>query len=154
MKRIDNLSTNANHIYVDTNVIVGAYYYELTKKKSYLRHNKCLEFLYKLRGKKLYISSLTVAQFVSIFQKHFPSEVVKKTVNKFIAKFTIVGFSDKDIKECLEYKNPDLEDVIQYVISQKFKCRHIVTNNVKDFIDEDFLAINIINIDNYRSLNQ
>ena len=52
---------NPNHIFVDTNVLVGGCSGDARFKKD----EDCLHYLYSLTGKKLYVSSLSVAQLIS-----------------------------------------------------------------------------------------
>ena len=56
---------SSNHIFVDTNVLVGGYSGDARYKKD----EACLHYLYSLTGKKLYIATLSVAQLISMFQK-------------------------------------------------------------------------------------
>ena len=120
---------NPNHIFVDTNVIIGAYCGDD-------RHQvdiDCLHYLYSLNGKRLFISALSVAQLVSVFQKKRTNEEVIGIVRQLQHRFTIVGFSSNDINDALEETGADLEDNMQYVIAKKQKCRIIITNNIKDY---------------------
>jgi predicted nucleic-acid-binding protein len=67
---------NYNHIFVDTNVLVGGY----SGDARYQKDEACLHYLYSLTGKKLYISSLSVAQLISMFQKKKKNdEIVRYT---------------------------------------------------------------------------
>ena len=117
----------ANHnIFVDTNVLIGAF--------SDMQNDKeCLKYLYSLTGKRLYTSSLSIAQLVSVFQKKKTNQEIKNIVNDIMKKFTILSFTKADIEEALKSNNSDIEDAIQYVISQKFKCYYFITNNTKDY---------------------
>ena len=66
---------NPNHVFVDTrsnlfaclskNVLVGGYSGDVR----YQKDADCLHYLFALPGKKLYISTLRVAQFISVYQK-------------------------------------------------------------------------------------
>ena len=56
---------NPNHIFVDTNVFVGGY----SGNVRFQKDADCLHYLYSLTGKRLYISTLSVAQLISTFQK-------------------------------------------------------------------------------------
>ena len=60
-------------------------------------------------GKRLYTSTLSVAQLISVFQK-------KKTND-----------------EALTENGVDIEDNVQFVLARKQKCRVIITNNYKDY---------------------
>ncbi len=70
------INFNPNHIFVDTNVLVGGYSGDARFKND----EDCLHYLYSLTSKQLYISSLSVAQFISMFQKKKKNdEIVRYT---------------------------------------------------------------------------
>ena len=135
---------NPYNIFVDTNVLIGAF-----SDKQHDR--KCLDYLFSLKGKYLFISALSVAQLVSVFQKRKTNHGIKDIVRFLIAKFTIIEFSEIDIKNSLHFDFPDMEDNIQYIISKKMKCAHFVTNNRKDYMSFD---LNVILPRKIRSINQ
>lgn len=120
---------NPNHIFVDTNVVVGAY----CGDGKHQADEECLHYLFSLNGKRLYISALSVAQLVSLFQKKRTNEDIIDIVHQLQHRFTIVGFTNNDINEALVETGADIEDNIQYVIAKKQKCRILVTNNIKDY---------------------
>ncbi|MDR0941337.1 MAG: hypothetical protein LBM68_03830 [Bacteroidales bacterium] len=117
---------NPNNIFVDTNVLIGAFANNTVDKH-------CLQYLYSLHGKQLFTSALSVAQLVSVFQKKKQNHEIKTIVRSLLSKFTIIGFSSKDIEASLSIDFSDMEDNIQYVISSKFDCFHFVTNNKRDY---------------------
>ncbi len=117
---------NPNNIFVDTNVLIGAY---CGREDDTL----CLRYLYALKGKRLFVSSLSIAQLVSVFQKTKGNAEIKRTVRSISAKFDILSFTAQDIELSLRQTRGDMEDNIQYVISQKMKCFYFVTNNYKDY---------------------
>ena len=119
--------SNENHVFIDTNVIVGAF----AGNKD---DNRCLAYLGGLNGKKLYISSLSVAQFASVLQNHkYQAEKIRKAIESFFSKYEIISFDEKDIKNSMQVKCNDIEDAIQYTLSEKTKCLFIVTNNIKHY---------------------
>ena len=113
---------NENHIFVDTNVLNG-YYLNITADV------ECLRYLFSLKGKKLFISSLTIGQFVAFFQKRLTNDKVKENIRYLSTKFTIVEFGERDINKSLLFPYSDMEDTIQYVIGTKMKCFYFVTND-------------------------
>jgi predicted nucleic acid-binding protein len=125
---------NGNSIFVDTNVLIGAWSNNIMDKN-------CLKYIFSLTGKHLFISSLSVAQLVSVFQKKKSNEEIRKIVCYLLSKFTILSFTDKDIKISIELKGTDIEDNIQYVIGKKQSCFCFVTNNKKDYTN--FLDIDV-----------
>lgn len=81
----------------------------------------------------MFISALSVAQLVSIFQKKHTNEEIIQIVRQLQHRFTIVGFTNNDINDALDANGADIEDNMQYVIAKKQKCRILVTNNIKDY---------------------
>ena len=122
-------AVNPNHIFVDTNVIIGAYSVDARFQKD----AACLHYLISLVGKCLFISSLSVAQLISVYQKKKTNEEIKTTVRELQHRFNIIDFTAKDIDAALKETGADIEDNVQYVLAMKQKCRIIITNNVKDY---------------------
>ena len=117
---------NKNHIFVDTNVLIG---YFVRQQKDV----EALMYLFSLVGKKLYISSLSIAQVVSVLQKKQTNETITDFVRYLMGKFNVISFTENDAKEALKLKVSDIEDNIQYAMAIKLKCFRFVTNNAKDY---------------------
>lgn len=122
-------AVNPNHIFVDTNVLIGAYSGDVR----YQKDAACLHYLFSLVGKRLFISSLSVAQLISVYQKKKTNDEIKATVRELQHRFNIIDFTAKDIDGALQETGADIEDNVQYVLAMKQKCRIIITNNVKDY---------------------
>lgn len=120
---------NPNHIFVDTNVLVGGY----SGDARFQKDEACLHYLYSLTGKRLYISSLSVAQLISMFQKKKKNEEIVRIVRDLQHHFTIIDFTNCDIDAALVETGADIEDNVQYVLARKQKCSSIITNNFKDY---------------------
>lgn len=137
MKDMNN--NNRDNIFVDTNVLIGAFA-GLEKDK------KCLDYLFgskiQKKKKRLYISSLSIAQFVATFQRRkISDEKIRKQVKYYQTKFNIIEFTEKDIDEALKFKIIDMEDSIQFMLGMKVKCLYYVTNNIKDYKDIDNIIL-------------
>jgi len=111
-----------NHIFVDTNVLNGFY---LNIKADV----ECLKFLFSMNSKRLFISSLSIGQFVAFFQKKMANAKIKEIIRYLATKFTIVDFGEQDIQKSLLFPYSDMEDTMQYVIGTKMKCYYFVTND-------------------------
>ena len=122
-------SFNPNHIFVDTNVLVGGYSGDV----HFQRDTDCLRYLYSLTGKRLYISSLSVAQLISVYQKKKSNEEITFVVRDLQHRFTVIDFTARDIDAALTETGADIEDNVQYVLAMKQKCSIIITNNNKDY---------------------
>ena len=123
------ISLNPNHIFVNTNVLIGAY----SGDARFLSDSDCLHYLCSTHGKRLYISSLSVAQLISVFQKKKSNEEIIQVVRDLQHRFNIINFTSNDIDTALKETGADIEDNIQFVLAKKQKCLIIVTNNYKDF---------------------
>ena len=123
------LGLSENHIFVDTNVLVGGY----SGKSSFQKDADCLHYLFSLKGKKLYISTLSVAQLISMFQKKHTNEEIVGMVRDLQHRFTVIDFTNRDINAALVETGADIEDNVQYVLAKKQKCRIVITNNYKDY---------------------
>ena len=123
------LSFNPNHIFVDTNVLVGGY----SGDARFQKDDDCLRYLFSLTGKRLYISSLSVAQLISVYQKKKSNEEITQVVRDLQHRFNIIDFTAKDIDAALKETGADIEDNVQFVLARKQKCRVIITNNYKDY---------------------
>ncbi len=117
---------NTNHIYIDTNILIGAYAGNITDRQA-------LDYLYSLKGKRLFSSSLSVSQLISVFQKHKIKKDIRDIVKQIMHKINILSCTKEDIQAAIEHKDTDIEDNIQYVISGKMRCFYVVTNNKNDF---------------------
>ena len=122
-------AVNPNHIFVDTNVLIGGY----SGDPRFQKDAACLHYLYSLNGKKLYISTLSVAQLISVYQKKKNNDEIRRIVRELRHRFNVIDFTARDIDEALNETGADIEDNVQYVLAMKQKCRIIVTNNYKDY---------------------
>ena len=139
---------NYNHIFVDTNVLVGGY----SGDARYQKDEACLHYLYSLTGKKLYISSLSVAQLISMFQKKKKNDEIVRIVRDLQHRFNVIDFAARDIDAALVETGGDIEDNVQFVLARKQKCSIIVTNNYKDY--RLFYNISVVKPDEVRSIPQ
>ena len=139
---------NYKHIFVDTNVLVGGYSGDARFKKD----EACLHYLYSLTGKKLYISTLSVAQLISTFQKKKKNDEIVRIVRDLQHRFNVIDFAARDIDAALVETGGDIEDNVQFVLARKQKCSIIVTNNYKDY--RLFYNISVVKPDEVRSIPQ
>ena len=139
---------NSNHIFVDTNVLVGG----CSGDSRFQKDADCLHYLYSLTGKKLYISTLSVAQLISIYQKKKTNDEIVRIVHELQHRFNIIDFTNRDIDAALVETGGDIEDNVQFVLAQKQKCSIIVTNNYKDY--RLFYNISVVKPDGVRTIPQ
>ena len=136
---------DGNRIFVDTNVLIGAW----AGKQN---DTRCLQYLFSLKGKKLYASTLSIAQFVSVFQKKKTASEIRKQVKYYLSKFVLIGFYEADVEKAIDEASPDIEDNIQYVLCSKMHCQHFVTNNIKDY--SGYFLLNVLKPSQIRQINQ
>ena len=122
-------AVNPNHIFIDTNVLIGGY----SGDPCFQKDAECLHYLFSLKGKRLYISTLSVAQLISTYQKRKSNDEIRRIVRELQHRFNVINFTAKDIDEALNETGADIEDNVQYVLAMKQKCRIIITNNYKDY---------------------
>ena len=145
----DNASNiNPNHIFVDTNVLVGGY----SDDARFHEDADCLHYLYSLKGKRLYISSLSVAQLISMFQKKKKNDEIISIVRDLQHRFNVIDFAARDIDAALIETGGDIEDNVQYVLARKQKCSIVITNNFKVY--RLFYHISVVKPDDVRSIPQ
>jgi len=141
-------SFNLNRIFVDTNVLVGGYSGDVRFQKD----ADCLHYLYSLTGKRLYVSSLSVAQLISVYQKKKKNDEIMRIVRDIQHRFNIVDFTNRDIDAALIENGGDIEDNVQYVLARKQKCSVIITNNFKDY--RLFFNLRVIKPERVRTISQ
>ncbi|MCQ2319680.1 MAG: PIN domain-containing protein [Bacteroidales bacterium] len=139
------MTRNPNNIFIDTNVLIGA-------GRSLKKDTDCIHYLLSLNGKRLFISSLSFAQYVSVFQKRETNDNLKKKAKELLDRFNVLSFTEEDAKESLVESGGDLEDNIQHVISRKMKCGIFITNNVKDY--RVFSGITVISPADVRAIRR
>ena len=139
---------NSNHIFVDTNVLVGGY----SGDARFQKDADCLHYLYSLTGKRLYISSLCVAQLISVYQKKKINDEIVRIVRDLQHRFNVIDFTNRDIDASLTETGADIEDNVQFVLARKQKCSIIVTNNYKDY--RLFFNVRVVKPDEVRTIPQ
>lgn len=137
------LKQNDYYFYIDTNVLVNYF----TNQPDDMA---CLQYLFSNKQKKnLFTSALALVQMASILQtgkknrRKFSKEQTIRCLNQLSAKLTILDLTLKDILSSYSTKGNDIEDCVQYTISQKAKCFRIITNNkghYSDFIDIEAIS--------------
>ncbi|MBP5705067.1 MAG: type II toxin-antitoxin system VapC family toxin [Paludibacteraceae bacterium] len=125
------MDKQAIKVYIDSNVLV----HYCTGEESVVQS---LTYLFQRRRKEvLFTSSLSIAQTIALLQSNRPNRkaYTKEKVSSLMdKKLTIIDLTKEDISKAFSINNKDIEDNIQYVLSQKKKCDAIVTDNTKDFL--------------------
>ena len=146
--------TNNNHrIFFDTNVLVN---YKTEQKDDVF----CVDYLLKKKHKEfLFTSSSALGQTVSMLQskrkkrKVFSPDEINEYIEFLTSKITVLECSENDVKNAFTFKDlNDIEDNIQYVISQKMKCKYIITNDISGYSQHS--KIEAINPNNVRLIKK
>ena len=140
--------SDKNNIFIDTNVLIGAF----APGKRNEEEKKCWKYVCSLTGKRIFVSSLSVAQFVSVLQHKIDQTDIVKHVRNILSKTTVIDFTEKDIEKSLTVEGHDLEDNIQYVLSRKMRCGILITQNKKDYVN--YLNVDVIRANEHRIINQ
>lgn len=142
-------TNNKNNIYIDTNVLIGAF----AEGKRFEAEKRCWNYVCSLTGKRVFVSTLSVAQLVSTFQKRgLDKDIVVGYVRRILAKAIVVDFTEKDVSDSLTIEGNDMEDNMQCALSRKVKCGILITQNKKDYVN--YLHVDILSAKECRSINQ
>lgn len=140
---------NKNNIYIDTNVLIGAF----AEGKRFEAEKRCWNYVCSLTGKRVFVSTLSMAQLVSTFQKRgLDKDIVAGYVRRILAKAIVVDFTEKDVSDSLTIEGNDMEDNMQCALSRKVKCGILITQNKKDYVN--YLHVDILSAKECRSINQ
>ena len=122
------MTTNQHRIFIDANVFIGAY-----RKKCSQEDVDAIKRLYEHTGKRLYTSSLCIAELAATLQKELTDDAIRNAIEDIRKRVTVLSFTNDDITAALRLAYKDIEDNMQYVVAAKMKCLYFVTNNSKDF---------------------
>jgi len=135
------LSSAANKVYIDTNVLINY----CTGVKDDV---KALNYIFsKKRKEVLFSSSLSAVQLISCLQTKrktrgiMSKNAVIEKLNKFMPKFTFISLNIEDVVSAYNNNGDDLEDCVQFQLSQKMKCGIIVTNDLNGFSDMPIVRV-------------
>ena len=120
-------AVNPNHIFVDTrstygrlqgkNVLIGGY----SGDPRFQKDAACLHYLYSLNGKKLYISTLSVAQLISVYQKKKTNDEIRRIVRELRHRFNVIDFTARDIDEALNETGADVPYLVLVDVHEELK---------------------------------
>jgi len=97
------MRNNENHIFIDTNCLISSIcekyrIYAATGKEN----TDALHYLLAMNGKKLFISSLSIAQMTAKLQNRLNKDVLTEEIRQLLHRFSIIEFNRKDIEDALE----------------------------------------------------
>jgi predicted nucleic-acid-binding protein len=129
-------------VFVDTNLLINDYLFRVEKRENSRVAANALFYLRSKSRVNLYIASFSIIQLVSTLSRGKISDVNIRAELRYVQEhYTIVDFTNADIKQGLALPGKDVEDGFQYAVSKKMKCRYILTDNVKDFTVFDDVVI-------------
>ena len=127
-----NYQTN---VFIDTNVLINDFLYRSEANENGKKSNIALAYL-RSQNKQTFIASFSILQFIAIFQRRISFETLTTEIQRLMSHHTSIELTAQDITNGMNLvsaETPDLEDCIQYALSQKLKCFYMLTNNTKDF---------------------
>jgi len=121
-------------VFVDTNLLINDYLYRAEGfEKSRVAYD-ALNFLRAKPKSTLYVASFSLVQLISTLSRQKVSDaIIREELQFIVARYQLVDFTKADIMRGLNLAGRDVEDAFQYAVSQKMRCRYILTDNVKDF---------------------
>ena len=73
-----------------------------------------IHYLAAMNGKKLYVSSLAIAQLTAKLQNRLDKDILADEIKQILHRFNIIEFNRKDIEEALSSPYAkDIEDLYQ-----------------------------------------
>ena len=123
-----------HRVFVDTNLLINDYLYRAEGfEKSRVAYD-ALNFLRAKPKSTLYVASFSLVQLISTLSRQKVSDaIIREELQFIVARYQLVDFTKADIMRGLNLAGRDVEDAFQYAVSQKMRCRYILTDNVKDF---------------------
>jgi predicted nucleic acid-binding protein len=141
---------DASKVFIDTNILINDFLYRYWQRTTGLNAHNALVSL-KNKGKQMYIAIFSVMQVISTLERaRVPKDEVAKEVKRLTERYELVQLAQTDIENALSHENLDLEDCMQYELSQKVKCFYILTDNVKDF--RSFKNIVVVKAKKHKSI--
>jgi len=123
-------------ILLDTNIVVDI----ITKREGYDESLLILKYC-ELNIVKGYVSATTVTDVMYILRKHIPPGEVREAVKILLLIADVADVLKSDIYYALSSGIKDFEDAVQSSLARRIKADHIVTRNIKDFINSEIPAI-------------
>lgn len=117
-------------ILLDTNITIDI----LTNRKPFCEDSiACLKKAV-LRGDKIFISTVSVADIMYITKNNFSDKANQlKAVSNFIKTLKIAKVTSKDLRFAFAGSMPDFEDALQAYCAKRYRVKYIITRNAKDF---------------------
>ncbi len=121
-------------VFVDTNLLVNDYLFRSEGLEKSRAAFDALNFLRAKPRSTLYVASFSLVQLVSTLSRQKVKDAkIREELQFVLERYQLVDFTKAEIVRGLNLAGRDVEDAFQYAVSQKMRCRYILTNNVKDF---------------------
>jgi predicted nucleic acid-binding protein len=107
--------------------------------KNRLFANQAMNYIRQQRHFNTFVADFSVAKMISLMDSiKVKRDMQIEEIQSLVDKNTIVSLGGNLIKNTLEeFKNnpfvKDMENALQFTVSRKHKCTHIITFNKKDF---------------------
>jgi predicted nucleic acid-binding protein len=146
-------------VLLDINVLFGDFLHRYpqygSRKASPPKHevrnrlfaSEAVTYLRKRPGIKTFVADFSVAKVISLMeQTSVPKKLQIEEIERLITRHSVVALGSSLIAATLEeFKSDplvkDMEDSLQFALSRKHDCSHIITFNKKDFLPFDVSVI-------------
>ena len=122
---------------IDANILLDV----LCNRQEFVKESSLVWKMCETKQAKGYVSTLTIANLVYIMRKELDAKKIEEVIARLrmIFEFTELSVTDILIASKMEWE--DYEDAIQTVTAQRIHANHIITRNVKDFVDSTITAL-------------
>lgn len=117
-------------VYVDANVLISDFMYRQKGQKADYKAHLAVQYLLAQPKITLYVGSFALVQLLrTASAAKLDKASLKAEIARLIGQFVLVHPEKKDIEKALLSTHPDIEDVLQYTLSQKVHCGNVVSND-------------------------
>ncbi len=117
-------------VYLDANVVIGDFLYRCKGNSRDYKAHVAVEYLRSRQSATLYIGSFTLIQLMKTAQAaKIDKAAIRDEIKRMASRYELVHLEKKDVVAALSIKHPDLEDALQYALSQKVHCANVVSND-------------------------
>lgn len=88
-----------------------------------------------------YVSVLSFANIIYIMRKELHPEKIESILKQLALIFDFADLTENILVNASKLKWDDFEDAVQFCSAQKLGADHIITWNIKDYINSDITAI-------------
>ena len=122
---------------IDTNILLDV----LENRESFVAESLAIWELCETGEVEGYINALSVANIIYILRKEILPEQIPQIYTKLSLVFKIASLDPQDISRSISNKWKDFEDGLQAECAVRIHADHIITRNIKDYINSKVPAL-------------